>query len=153
MWSWFSYFAKTRICVNVFTDHGLPRWCSGKESACQCKRLWKHKRCECDSWVWKILWRRKWIPTPVFLPGKFHGERSLAGYSPWGHEESDTTECACAHTHTHTHTYSQFSVGFTLVVGKRNIFILFFFWDFFHQQSGWPLVLRDIHEGIPLFTS
>ena len=88
-----------------------------------------NKRCKFDSWVWKILWRRKWIPTPVFLPGKFHGERSLAGYSPWGHEESDTTECACTHTHTHTHThtYSQFSVGFTLVVGKRNIFILFFF--------------------------
>ena len=41
--------------------------------------------------VGKILWRRKWQPTPVFLPGKFHGQRSLAGYSPWGYEESDTT--------------------------------------------------------------
>ena len=37
-------------------------------------------------------WRRKWQPTPVFSPGKFHGQRSLAGYSPWGHKESDTTE-------------------------------------------------------------
>ena len=36
-------------------------------------------------------WRRKWQPTPVFLPGESHGERSLAGYSPWGHNESDTT--------------------------------------------------------------
>ena len=37
-------------------------------------------------------WRRAWQPTPVFLPGEFHGQRSLAGYSPWGHTESDTTE-------------------------------------------------------------
>ena len=37
-------------------------------------------------------WRRKWQPTPVFLPGKSHGWRSLVGYSPWGHKESDTTE-------------------------------------------------------------
>ena len=40
----------------------------------------------------KIPWRRKWQPTPVFLPGEFHGQRSLAGYSPWGHKELDTTE-------------------------------------------------------------
>ena len=37
-------------------------------------------------------WRRKWHPTPVLLPGKFHGWRSLVGYSPWGHKELDTTE-------------------------------------------------------------
>ena len=40
----------------------------------------------------KISWRREWQPTPVFLPGEFHGQNSLAGYSPWGHKESDTTE-------------------------------------------------------------
>ena len=45
-----------------------------------------------DPWVRKIPWRRKWHPTPVLLPGKFHGWRSLVGYSPWGHKESDTTE-------------------------------------------------------------
>ena len=38
------------------------------------------------------FWRRQWQPTPVFLPGKSHGQRNLVGYSPWGHEESDTTE-------------------------------------------------------------
>ena len=43
-------------------------------------------------WVRKIPWRRKWQPTPVFLPGEFHGQRSLVGYSPWGRKESDTTE-------------------------------------------------------------
>ena len=64
------------------------RWLSGKESACQFRR---HRRCRFDTWVRKISWR-KWQPTPVFLPGKFHGQKSLAGYSPWGCKESDTTE-------------------------------------------------------------
>ena len=50
----------------------------GKESACQCRRC---RRCRFDSWVWKIPWRRKWQPTPVSLPGKSHGQRSLAGHS------------------------------------------------------------------------
>ena len=49
-----------------------------KKSACQRRRL------GFDPWVRKIPWRRNWLPTPVFLPGEFHGERSLAGYSPWG---------------------------------------------------------------------
>ena len=48
-------------------------------------------------------WRRAWQPTPVFLPGEFHGQRSLVGYSLWGHKESDMTE-PLTHTHTHTHT-------------------------------------------------
>ena len=45
-----------------------------------------------DPWVRKIPWRRKWQPTPIFLPGKFHVQRSLKGYSPLGWKESDTTE-------------------------------------------------------------
>ena len=40
----------------------------------------------------KILWRKEWLPNPVFLPEEFHGQRSLAGYSPWDRKESDTTE-------------------------------------------------------------
>ena len=44
----------------------------------------------------RFPWRREWLPAPVFLPGTLHGQRSLTGYSPWGHKESDTTE----HTHT-----------------------------------------------------
>ena len=50
----------------------------------------------------KIPWRRTWEPTPVFLPGKFHGQRSLSGHSPWGSKESEAPEYT--HTHTHTHT-------------------------------------------------
>ena len=69
-----------------------------KESTCQCRR---HKRCRFDPWVRKISWRRKWQPVPIFLPGKFHGQRSLAGYSPWGCEESETTECARMHARMH----------------------------------------------------
>ena len=45
-----------------------------------------------QSWVKKISWRRKWQPTPVFLPGKFHGQRSLVGYSPRGPKELNMTE-------------------------------------------------------------
>ena len=44
-----------------------------------------------ETWVGKIRWRA-WQPTPVFLTGESHGQRSLVGYSPWGHKESDTTE-------------------------------------------------------------
>ena len=51
-----------------------------------------------DPWVEKIPWRRDWLPTPVFLPGEFHGQRSLAGYSQWGHEESNMTEQLKHHT-------------------------------------------------------
>ena len=52
-----------------------------------------------DPWVRKIPWRRKWQPTPVLLPGKFQGQRSLVGYSPWGCRESDTTELLHFHFH------------------------------------------------------
>ena len=45
-----------------------------------------------DPWVRKILWRRKWLPIPVFLPGEFYRQRRLVGYSPWGCKELDTTE-------------------------------------------------------------
>ena len=50
------------------------------------------RRCGFNTWVRKVLWSRKWQSTPVCLPEKFHGQRSLAGYSPWGHKELDTTE-------------------------------------------------------------
>ena len=66
---------------------------SGEESTCQCRRL---GICGFDPWVGKILWRKKWKPTPVFLPGEYHGQRSLVGYGPWSCKESDMTE----HTNT-----------------------------------------------------
>ena len=77
------------VCKANFTLLGLF-----PEAVCQCRR---HKRRESDPWLRKIPWRRAWQPAPVFLPEESHGQRSLAGYSPWGHKESDTTE-ASGHT-------------------------------------------------------
>jgi len=78
------------MCIGV--KRGFPVGTSGKESACQ------RRRQRLNPWVRRILWRRRWQPTPVFLPGKFHGQRSLTGYSPWGHEEADMSEPLSTHT-------------------------------------------------------
>ena len=66
-----------------------PGGTCGKENACQCRG---HKRGSSNPWLRKMPWRRKWQPTPVFLPGESHGRRSLVGYHPWGHKELDTSE-------------------------------------------------------------
>ena len=68
---------------------GFSGGASGKELSCQCRRCW---RCRFNLWVGKIPCRREWLPTSVFLPGEFHGQSSLAGYSPRGHKELDTTD-------------------------------------------------------------
>ena len=70
------------VCQGVY---GLPKWHGGNEPACQCRR---QKRHGFHPWVGKIPWRRAWQPTAVFLPGESHGQRSLAGCSPWGRKES-----------------------------------------------------------------
>ena len=67
----------------------FPGGMSGKEPTCQCRRCKRHGL---NPWVRKILWGRKWQPSPVFLPGKSQGQRSLVGYSPWGRKELDRTE-------------------------------------------------------------
>ena len=59
-------------------------------------------------WVGKIPRRRKWQPTPVFLPAKAHGRRSLAGYSLWGCKESDTTEQLHIHLLQHSNKRALF---------------------------------------------
>ena len=66
--------------ISNFTAGSLSVPCGSgsKESACQCRRC---RRCGFDPWVGKISWRRKWQSAPVFLPGKSHGQRSLAGYT------------------------------------------------------------------------
>jgi len=65
------------------------------------------------SWVGKIPWRNKWQPTPVFLPGKSCGQRSLVGYSPRGHKELDTTE------YTHTQWYSYYYISVQVQMQER----------------------------------
>ena len=66
----------------------IPGGARGKEPICQCRR---HKKHGFDPWVRKMPWRRAWQPTPEFLPGEAHGQRSLAGYSPLACKESDMT--------------------------------------------------------------
>ena len=65
------------------TFFGFSGGSDGKESA---------GRPRFNPWEGKLPWRWEWQPTPVFLPGEFHGQRSLAGYSSWDHKESDMTE-------------------------------------------------------------
>ena len=73
------------VCVRVHI-YGLLWWLTWLRILLQCRRP------GFDSWVRKMPWRSKKLPTPVFLPGEFHGQRSLAGYSSRGLKESDTTE-------------------------------------------------------------
>ena len=75
--------ADGRILFRDYCTSGLPGWLRGKESACQCRRC---TRPGSNPWVGKIPWRKKWQPTPVCLPGKSHGQRSLVGYYPRGHK-------------------------------------------------------------------
>ena len=100
---------------------GLPGWLSGKESACQCRRL------RFDHWAGKIPRKRAWQPTPVFLPGESHGQRSLVGYR-WGHKESDTTEhvCPCLHL------WEIRCVGMRLIRGRTKLWI----WRWSAQTHG-----------------
>ena len=82
-------------CSNLACMHAAIK------NKCQC---WRAKRHWFDCCVGTIPWRRKWQPTPVFLPGKSYGQRSLAGYSPWGRKELDTTE---ATYHSTNYTYME----------------------------------------------
>ena len=78
----------SKLCTLFYTYNfhylvcilGLPWWVSDKEFTCQYSRFGFYP------WVRKIPWRREWQPILVFLPGEFHGWRSLAGYSLWGHK-------------------------------------------------------------------
>ena len=90
-----------KIIVGKILFWGLPGGTSGKESTCQSRRC---KRCRFDPWVGKIPWRRKWLPTPVFLPGESHAQKSLVGHSLWGCKELDMTE-RLIHTHPNTHPH------------------------------------------------
>ena len=86
---YYSAIKKNGIMPFAATQADLPGGASGNGLTYQCKR-WK--RCRFDPWVRKITWRRKWQPTPVFLPGESYGQWSLVGYGPWGCKELDMTE-------------------------------------------------------------
>jgi len=106
----------------LIQEDELPRWFGDKESACQCRR---HKRCRFSTWVRKISCSRKWQPTPVYLSGESHGQRSLAGYSLWGHKELDKTEQLI------THTYRRIIASYYNIGTKVNFlpWVLYFLFD------------------------
>ena len=81
-----SALTNTEYTVRLISDVDFPGGSVVKKSACQCRR------CGFNPSIRKILWKREWQPTPVFLPGRSHEQRSLVGYSPRGSKELDTTE-------------------------------------------------------------
>jgi len=81
------YIYKTHFSTCTYVKMGFPGGSVVKNLQCR-----NHRRLMFHPWVRKIPWRRAWQPTPVYLPGESHGQRSLAGYSKWGHEKSDTTK-------------------------------------------------------------
>ena len=70
--------------INIYL-YGASQVAQMVKNHLHCRRL------KFDPWVVKIPWRREWLPTPVFLPGESHGQRSLMGYSPWSRKELDMT--------------------------------------------------------------
>ena len=76
-------FTGESVLVRITLVLLLPWWLSWKRIPLQCRKC---KRCRYNPWVGKIPWRRKWQLTPIFLPGKSHGQGNLAGSSPWGHK-------------------------------------------------------------------
>ena len=85
------------LAWSPYTSRGFPGGSVVKNPPAKCRR------CGLHPWVGNIPWSKKWQPTPVFVPGKFHRHRSLADYSPWGRKESERN----THTHTHTHTHTR----------------------------------------------
>ena len=67
------------------------------------KNLPACRRPRFNHWLGKIPWRREWLPTPVFLPGEFLGQRSLVGYGPWGHSQARLSNC-----HFFTYNFTEF---------------------------------------------
>ena len=106
----------------------LPWWLRRWRICLQCRRL------GFDHWWGKILWRRKWQPTAVFLPGKSHGHRSLADYSSQGCKESETAEHSTAQGIFRFFIFPRF-----LIFSQRHIsYSRLFFWKCFTLNcTGW----------------
>ena len=85
----------------------FPGGTSGKEPNYRCRR---HKSCGLDPWVGKIPWRRAGHPALVLLPGEFHGQKSLVGYSSWDLNESDMSKQL---TNTSTSWFMKQAQGFS----------------------------------------
>ena len=102
----------------------------------QCKR---HRRCSFSPCIEKISWRKKWQPTPLLLPGRFHGRKNLMGYSQWGCKEPGTTKPAHAHKGLFEHHLQHYRVIWGTVWAHA-----------FHKGSKLTLVDREKHKINPL---
>ena len=117
---WLSHISSLGWTSTLKTGHncicGLPWWPRAKESPCSTGAVQDPGSIP----VQEDPWRRKWQPTPAFLPGKSHGQRSLAGYSPQGHKELDTPEvtehgiCNCVYS-SFTNSVSFLSYHYSLI--------------------------------------
>ena len=105
-----NYQSNGNININIYIISGLPCWRGWSRICLQCRRP------GLNLWVRKIPWRREWLPTPVFLPGRSNGQRSLAGYSPWGRKELDTKQltlfCFFVHIYVCVCIYIYFFLSF-----------------------------------------
>ena len=90
---------------------------SGRESNCQCRS------CGFNPWVGKIPWRRKWQPSPVFLPGESHEQRSLAGYSPWGHKQIALSQWALTHAQKKINSFQMLNCWATVLVTMKTVWV------------------------------
>ena len=97
------------ICPSFHSYMAFPGGTSGKEPACQCRR---HKRRGFDPWVGTIPWRRKWQPTPVFLAGESHGQRSLKGYSP---QSCKSTHLSSIHHPSIIHPFTHLPIHLSII--------------------------------------
>ena len=86
VWDFLPFLGRILRIAHLFSNQGFPGGLDGKES------VWNVGDQDSILGWGNILWIREWLPTPVFLLEEFQGKRSLLGYSPWGHKESDTTE-------------------------------------------------------------
>ena len=117
----------------------------GKESACQCRSCRSHGFNLC---IGKIPWRRKWQHTPLFLPGESHGQRSLAGCSPWGHKGSDMTEHVCTESFTDSPSWVVTGLfSFILIVAIR-LRTRKFYYNFACNCFPSPLTLLMFHSHL-----
>ena len=120
---------------------GLPRWHNGKKPTCQCRRP------RFVPWVGNIPWRRKWHSTPVDLPGKFHGQRSLAGYTPCGHEESHNLVTRQQHSYQWGHSSFDIWLPSTMIVVVESLSCVRLFvtqWTAAHQTSLFFTISRSL---------
>ena len=96
MYDWKNWYRYSQL-------YGLPRWLSGKGPTCQCR---SHRRPRFHPWVRKIPWRRKWLPSLVFLPGKFHGKRERGELQLTGSQRIVRNSA---------HTHSQLSLALKVI--------------------------------------